>query len=199
MLRNAAILIFGLILAAPGGCLSARAQEGEASEPRLKAAFLYKFGNFIEWPTNAFNSPTAPMIIGVAGSGPFRSELERTVQNKAIDGHPLLVKEIKNISDLKNCHILFIGSSEKRLAELLKAVRGTSVLTVGETDGFIAAGGMINFLVEENKIRFEVNNTTAQQAGLKISSKLLMLAKQKVASRRDQYEKSFAEVSIRRK
>ena len=117
------------------------------------------------------------MVIGVLGENPFHDDLARTIQNKTVDDHPLVVKEFSSLTEATNCHILFISSSEKpRLQKIITSLKGTSVLTVGEMDKFTENGGMINFVLQGTKIRFQINNDAATGAGLKISSKLLALA-----------------------
>jgi hypothetical protein len=166
-------LILAWLLAAGGG----RAQESPPSEYQLKAAFLYNFAKFVEWPTAAFSEATAPMVIGILGENPIRADLDRAIRDKTINNRPLLIKEPHSASEWTNCHILFISTSEKkRLPEILGSLHGASVLTVSETDGFTQTGGMINFVSEGNKIRFQINEAAAKAAGLKISSKLLSLA-----------------------
>jgi hypothetical protein len=153
-------------------------QTPSPSEYQLKAAFLYHFAQFVEWPPTAFPDPATPMVIAVLGESPFGEDLEKTISGKSINKHPLEVREIHSATEATNsCHLLFISSSEKRrLPETLAALRGTSVLTVSETEGFTESGGMINFVLEGTKIRFRINDAAAKSAGLKISSKLLSLA-----------------------
>jgi hypothetical protein len=163
-----------VLLLAVGGV---RAQEAQPSEYQLKAAFLFNFAKFVEWPVEAFSEPKAPLVIGVLGENPFGEHLERTVHGKTINGHLLMVKELRSPAEARDCHILFIGTYEKtRLPEVFESLRGASVLTVGETEHFTEAGGMINFVLEGGKIRFQVNDVAAKGARLKISSKLLSLA-----------------------
>ena len=131
----------------------------------------------MEWPTTAFAEPTSPLVIGVLGANPFGDLLEGTVRGKSLNNHPLTVREVRAATEITNCHILFISSSEKkRLPEILKGLQGSAVLTVSEIDRFAEAGGMINFVSEGNKIRFQINDGVAKTAGLKIGSKLLNLA-----------------------
>lgn len=154
-------------------------QESAPLEYRLKAAFLFNFAKFIDWPANAFADAKSPFIIGVLGENPFGNELEETVRGKTVNDRPLQVRTCPSTAEATNCHILFITHSEKeprRLPEVFAGLRGLSVLTVGETKGFVEAGGMVNFFSENNKIRFQINDETAKAAGLKISSKLLSLA-----------------------
>jgi YfiR/HmsC-like len=160
------------------GLLPGRAQEPPApSEYQIKAAFLFNFAKFVEWPAEAFAARNSPVVIGVLGDNPFGADLDRTVHGKTVNDHPFAVKELHGIDEGTNCHILFISTSEKkRLPEIFAHLKGVSVLTVGETDGFTETGGMINFVIQGNKIRFQINDTAARNAGLKINSKLITLA-----------------------
>ncbi len=153
------------------------AQNRPPSEYQIKAAFLYNFAKFVEWPPRAFAGPQAPIIVGVLGKNTFGDDLERTIRDKTVNNHPLEFKAFHSATEATNCHILFISASEKdHLPKILKSLRGASVLTVSETDRFIETGGMINFVIEDSKIRFQINDDAAKQAGLTISSKLLSLA-----------------------
>lgn len=168
-------LILFLLAFAGHGALG---QGVQAEEYQVKAAFLYNFAKFVEWPTQAFATASAPLVIGVLGENPFHDTLRQVVEGKTIDGHPLRVKELRSLKEVGACHILFISTSERRqLPDILKLLKGAAVLTVGEMDGFTEAGGMINFvLVEGTKIRFQINKSAATSGGLKVSSKLLGLA-----------------------
>jgi hypothetical protein len=170
--------ISGLMLAFLLAPDQGHGQAASPSEYQLKAAFLYHFAQFIQWPSNAFENPTSPMVIAILGDNPFGGGLEKAVSGKSINNHPLTVREIRSPTEATNsCHLLFISSSEKkRLPEILTALRGTSVLTVGEMERFTESGGIINFTMEGGKIRFQINAAAAENAGLKISSKLLSLA-----------------------
>jgi hypothetical protein len=154
-----------------------RAQNSAPTEYQIKAAFLFNFARFIQWPPKALAEATSPLVIGVLGENPFHDDLERTMRGKSVDEHPLVVKEFHALAEATNCQILFISTSEKtRLPQILKSIKGSSVLTVGEMDHFTETGGMINFVMEGAKIRFQINNDAAANEGLKISSKLLALA-----------------------
>lgn len=167
------ILNLVLVLAVGG----VRADEFQPSEYQLKAAFLFNFAKFVEWPAGAFPEARSPIIIGVLGDNPFGSELERTIRDKTVNERPLQIKEFRSAAEARGCHVLFVGNSEKkRLPEVIEGLRGTSVLTVGEAENFIESGGMIGFVREGNKVRFQINDRAARGAGLKISSKLLNLA-----------------------
>lgn len=157
--------------------VSTRAQDAQPSEYQLKAAFLFQFVKFVEWPPKAFESDSSPIVIGVLGQNPFGNDLEQTIRNKVINNHGFVIKEYRSASQATNCHVLFISASEsQQLPEILEQLREFSVLTVSETPHFIEAGGMINFVPEGNKIRFQIGNEAAKKVGLKISSKLLSLA-----------------------
>jgi hypothetical protein len=174
-LRGTSILCLSLVGLLAAG--SGRAQESPPTEYQLKAAFVYNFAKFVEWPPAAFGAATAPMVIGILGESPMRGDLDRAIRDKTINNRPLVIKEPHSAGEWTNCHILFISTSEKkRLPEILGSLRGANVLTVSETDGFTQTGGMINFVSEGNRIRFQINEAAAKTAGLKISSKLLSLA-----------------------
>jgi len=181
-LRVTAGKVLALVLvtacAVAGSVLQAGAQSEPPTEYQIKAAFLYNFAKFVEWPPDAFADPHAPIVLGIVGEDPFGGVLDKIVLGKTVNGRGLVIKRLKLGPDLRNCHILFLNSSEKKhLAPILESLQGSSVLTVGETDRFAQSGGVINFIFEENKVRFEINSETAARAGLKISSKLLALAR----------------------
>ncbi len=177
-MRSGAISLLGvvltwLLLAGDYGS----AQEFRPTEYQIKAAFLFNFAKFVEWPSQAFAAGTSPLVIGILGENPFHDDLARTIQNKTVDEHPVVIKELRSPAQATNCHLLFISTSEKnRLPEIMQSLKGASVLTVGEMDRFTENGGMINFILEGTKIRFQINKDAAARAGLKISSKLMNLA-----------------------
>jgi hypothetical protein len=171
------ILLFTLFLGASIEVLELAAQE-PPSEYEVKAAFLYNFAKFIDWPPEAIPQPDTAIIIGVLGEDPFMGALERIIRDKKINGHSFVIKRAKNIQDLKNGHILFISTSEKkRLPDILETVRDASVLTVSELDPFSQQGGIVQFVMEANKVRFKINVKAAERARLRISSRLLNLSK----------------------
>lgn len=164
------------------GCLFAFAFSGHGqvaapTEHQLKAAFVYNFVKFVEWPPQAFAGPKSPLVVGVLGKNVFGDSLEQDISNKVIQSHPLQFRVVRSVTEATNCQVLFINASEKsHFATILTALRRHSVLTVSETNGFIEAGGIINFVIVDRKVRFQINNAAALQAGLKISSNLLSLA-----------------------
>jgi hypothetical protein len=169
------IVAAGLALA---GWLSPGLQAQSPTEYEMKAVFLYNFVKFVEWPAGTFPDAGAPVIIGVAGNDSFREILIHTVEDKTAQGRKLLVRTWKKNDAGQHCQILFISSSmNNELGEILQNVNGKWVLTVGETAGFAQRGGIINFTLSDNKVGFEINHKSAEAAGLKVSSKLLTLAK----------------------
>lgn len=155
----------------------AAAQTPALSEYQVKALFLVNFAKYVDWPPTAFSGGNAPIVIGVAGEDKFGDNFKQVIGGKTINDRPVVVKHVGSDQEYRSCHILFISASEKdRLAEILGAVAGSAVLTVGETDQFHAQDGMINLRKKDNKVRLEINLATAQRAGLKLSSKLLGVA-----------------------
>jgi hypothetical protein len=148
----------------------------QPTEYQIKAAFLFNFAKFVEWPSDAFSDTNAPIVIGVLGKNVFGSDLENTIRDKKVNNRIFKFKNFTAASEATNCHILFISSSEKE--NFAKIVTGLhrNILTVSETEGFIQAGGMVNFLIQDSKIRFQISDDAAKKAGLKVSSKLLSLA-----------------------
>ena len=147
-------------------------------EYQVKAAFLYNFARYVSWPKDSFPDDRAPILLGVVGKDPFGGALEQTIKGKTINGRELVLKRVTRQQDLKGFHILFVSSSEAQyLSQIMEKLKGESVLTVGEPEGFTLAGGIINLIMEENRVHFEINIVSAEQARLKISSKLLALAK----------------------
>jgi YfiR/HmsC-like len=171
-------IFFVLLLALLTPVVPTRAQ-GTQPEYQVKAAFLWNFAKYIDWPPAAFTNDTSPFVIGVLGENPFGTDLEQTVRGKLINAHPITVKPRATLEEARQCHILFFSASEtNRLAEVFENLRGAPVLTVGDTEAaqFTEKGGMIKFKFEGNKIRFQINDEAAKAAGLRISSKLLDLA-----------------------
>jgi hypothetical protein len=145
-----------------------------SSEYQLKAVFLFNFAQFVEWPESAFSAPDSPLRICVLGDDPFGAELEEVMQGETINGRALLVSRYAFAEDARDCHVLFVAqSSEQEWRETLLRLKGQPVLTVGETHGFTSAGGVIRFFTEGNRIRLEVNPRAADEAQLRLSSKLL--------------------------
>jgi len=152
-------------------------EDDAPSEYQIKAAFLFNFAKFVEWPAAAFKSPEEPIGICMLGQNPFGSALTDAVRGKVVGNRTLVVREAPNAQQAGKCHILFVAASErKRLRSVMEGIQGLSVLTVGETDNFIANGGVINFRLENARVRFEIDAGAAERSKLRISSKLLSLA-----------------------
>ncbi|MGH9717090.1 MAG: YfiR family protein [Candidatus Acidiferrales bacterium] len=171
--RAVAILAFALVV----GSFRVAARQNGPSEYQLKAAFLFNFAKFVDWPRSSFASPNAPFSICILGADPFGQTIDDTLQGQKIGGRAVVVQRFQNASQLRYCQIAFISASEKgHLQAILQSVRGANVLLVGETAGFAAAGGAIQFEMEDDRICFSINPAAAERAGLHVSSKLLSLA-----------------------
>src|SRR5260370_33752534 len=152
------------------------AQQSNPTEYEVKAAYLYNFGKFVEWPTKV-TAASEFFSICVLGEDPFGSTFDATIAGESINGKKVVVKRITKPQDAVSCRILFISSSEGgRLQEILAMLDKTSVLTVSDLSQFTRRGGMIRFAMDANRVRFEVNLTTAEHAGLTLSSQLLKVA-----------------------
>jgi hypothetical protein len=159
------------------GPLQSASAQSSSLEYQVKAAFLFQFFKFVEWPQAALPAANQSICIGVLNGGPMTTALQ-SVEGKEIKGRRVVVRGFKKLEDLEFCHILFISSElEGRLAEILDRLKGTSTLTVSDIDGFARRGGMINFITVENKVQFEINAEAAERAKLQISSHLLRLAR----------------------
>jgi hypothetical protein len=146
-------------------------------EYQLKAAFLYNFAKFVDWPLPAGDGKE-PLVIVVLGRDPFGPVLKNTLWGKTIHNRPLVVRRVSRIEEVMPCHVLFIGNLERRrLRQALAAVEGAAVLTVSEVEDFLEQGGAVQFVPDGNKVRFEINLGAARRSGLNISSKLLSLAR----------------------
>lgn len=170
---------FPLLLTAIAVLLSVATVEGQLSrEYDVKAAFLYNFTSFVEWPETAFKAPDAPFVIGVFGDDPFGKVLDDVVAGERVKNRPLILRRMNRVEDVKDCHILFISSSEKRRArDILNRCENAPVLTVADMPEFIEAGGAVAFRTEENRLKLHINVGAARASGLAVSSKLLKLSK----------------------
>jgi hypothetical protein len=148
-----------------------------AIEAQVKAAYLYKFGNYVEWPSSTFDNPAAPLSIGVIDADALASELQAIVAGRTINGRPLAVRKLRRGDPLAGLNILFIGRADAALlAETLAAAKGLPILTVTESEDALAIGSMINFVAVDGKLRFEVAPKAAQRGNLAISARLLAVA-----------------------
>jgi len=162
----------GLLVASP-----AAAQTVRASASDVQAVFLFNFAQFVDWPSDAFPDAEAPLVIGILGKDPFGSFLDETVRGEAVRGRPFKVSRYRRADEIKNCQILFIGASEaKQLDETLAALKDRPILTVTNGDDFAEPGGIIRFIIEQNRVRLSIDLEAAQAARLTFSSKLLRSA-----------------------
>jgi hypothetical protein len=167
------LAVCSVLLLAP----RADAQDKQPSEYAVKAAFLFNFIKFVEWPAAALPEHDSVIVVGVFSENPFLKDLDQTIQNKKIGDHPVLIKQLKTPAESLDCQVIFLGETDRQREEqVLGIVKAKSILTVGELDKFIESGGMINFVREGTKIRFQINQKAATDARLQISAKLLMLA-----------------------
>ena len=185
--NNNLIMIAALLFMLPAA-VTVHADSTSNREYQIKAAFLYNFINFIDWPDeNSKENKDNPIYIGILGKNPFGNSFE-PIKDKQVKDRNVVVKHFENLDTLKNCvakedkqkqcYLLYISSSEKEhLKEIIEFVDGKSILTVGDMTNFLESGGMVNFLMEDNKVCFEINKAAAEKAKLNIRSKLLRLAK----------------------
>jgi hypothetical protein len=170
-----------LISCAIALCLTpfgARAEEPASVEYKIKAAYLLNFAKFVEWPTNRFGTPGTPIRVGVVGKDPFGSDLERTMTGRVIEGRRFEIVRLEEPEAAVDCHIVFISSSEhRRLPQIIETLHKAHVLTVGEHEQFVEQGGIIRFFLHQDTVRFEINPRGPDNAGLRISSKLMQIAK----------------------
>jgi hypothetical protein len=166
-----ALVIAWLVIGA--SCLNA--QQSNPTENQVKSAYLYNFGKFVEWPAKGMTGEFFTFC--VLGDDSFASTLETTIAGESISGKKVLVKRVPKSQDAESCRILFISSSQQsRLKEIIAGLDNISVLTVSDMPEFTRRGGMIQFVVEANRVRFEVNLACSERAGLTLSSQLLKVA-----------------------
>jgi len=156
-----------------------------SSEYLIKAGFIYNFANLVQWPSTSFAQPDSPIVIVILGEDHFGTTLDHALEGKKVNARSFVIKRARSVSELqralgpqKECQILYVSSSEMpHLGEAIQLLKGVPVLTIGETPGFAKNGGIINLILEDNKVRFEVNVQAAKEADLNISSRLLALAR----------------------
>ncbi len=163
------------------GVASSFASAAVSQEYQVKAAFVFNFTKFVEWPPNRFSSAEAPIVLAVLGRNPFGDELETLVRDRLVDGRRLVVRRLASAEAAKATgaifHVLFVAAGEESLFASLEEFRPrTGALTVGESDRFAALGGMMNFVVAESRVRFEINRAAVAAAGLKLRAQLQKLA-----------------------
>jgi hypothetical protein len=153
-------------------------QAGTPSEHQVKAAFLYNFANFVEWPDGALGPAGAPIKVCVVGADPFGGALDDAFRDQVVQGRRVQIVRGPTLAAVGRCHILFLSQSEQdRWPALLKELGNAPTLTVADGPPLVRQGGMVNFVIEAKRVRFEINRGAAEHAGLRISSKLLALAR----------------------
>ncbi|MBI3804694.1 MAG: YfiR family protein [Nitrospirae bacterium] len=176
-LRNRSFLPLLIFLIWVQTLVSVEAQSIPPSEYQVKAAFLYNFAKFVEWPTETLNGGE-PFVIGILGRDPFNGFIDEAISGKSVRDRPIVVKRFSKIEEAAGAQILFISGSEgEKVGRLLKHLDRTPILTVSDLKRFAEQGGMIQLVMDENRVRFAVNLTAVERTGLKPSSQLLRLAR----------------------
>jgi hypothetical protein len=146
------------------------------TETEVKAAYLFNFANFVDWPSSRFANTNAPLVLGLFGRDDVAHVLEDIVQRRPGKERPRVVRRLASPEEARLCHVVFVGKG-KDAGEVVSALKGTGVLTVGESEGFLEQGGLIQFALVAENVLFDINQAAAEEAGLKISSKVLTLAR----------------------
>jgi YfiR/HmsC-like len=159
-------------------CLPCIAAAAGTEEYQVKAAFVYNFTQFIDWPDGAFDSADAPFVVAIVGDDPFDGAMEDAMANKVKSQHPIVVKHFSSVDKIGSCQILFVPATlDDSLPDILKKVGSSPVLIIGESDAILPAGGAIRLFVEDQHMRFEINPDVLAVARLQASAKLLSLAR----------------------
>jgi hypothetical protein len=170
----AMVIVGARLIVAP----CAAAQSDGVAEYQVKAAFLFNFVKFVEWPDSVFADARAPIVLGILGDNPFGDDLRTIVSGQLVRGRPIRVQTFKFGDDLRACHVVFVSASERaHMPQILISLRGADVLTVSDLDSFASEGGVMQFVMEESRVRFLVNLEAAAHTRLRINSKLLALAR----------------------
>lgn len=153
--------------------------EIEAGEYQIKAAYLYNFIKFVEWPDSVFTDPEEPIVLGILGHDPFGNEIDQMLANKLVKGRSVVIKRYNRNDVINDCHLLFISDSEKSyLSHLLQTKLGNSpILNIGDMDNYTESGGMVQFITQNDNIHFAINLKAVNKSGIVMSSRLLKLAK----------------------
>ena len=158
-------------------CYANAAIPPQATEYEVKAAYIYNFARFIEWPAAAFTGPSDPIRLCIFGKDPFGDIVDRTLRGKTVAQHPFVVIRIDEIEKTRDCHIVFVSRVESaRLDAVLEAVHDRPVMTIVDEEGAVQRGAILNFALRDGRVRFAVNTDSAQRSGLSLSSQLIKLA-----------------------
>jgi len=170
-------LLVLLLLLAPAA-RSFAADPQTLTEYQIKAGFFFNFTRFVDWPESAFVSTSSPILVCVLGETPLTDLLTDVALGKVVNGRAVSIRRVKASDDLRRCNLLFISAEEERhTAEILASLKKTNTLTVGESPGFTQAGGMINYSIQENRVKLELNLDATTRAGLKVNSKLIAVSR----------------------
>ena len=175
--REVSAFLLALLIASgcAGPCLAQ--SDLQSAEYKVKAAFLYKFAGYIEWPSDVFERPESPIVIGVAGADALSDELAQVVTGRSIGGRPVEVRKLRRGAPSSGLQILFVGRSDRGSSDVLASAKGRPVLTVTESEDAFALGSMINFVIVDDRVRFDVALREAEMANLKVSARLLRVAR----------------------
>jgi hypothetical protein len=174
--RAGGALVFALMGLLQFAATAAAAEPAVSQEYQVKAAFLYNFTKFVEWPATAFPDASSPIVIGIAGDNPFGGELENLVRDRKVNGRPLRVVAVPDLDAAAGVHVIFIpATAERGFEKNIESLTRGGVLVVGETGRFLGLGGTVQFTAED-RVRFEISVAAATRGGLKISAQLQKLA-----------------------
>jgi hypothetical protein len=166
-----------MLVIAVAVCL-ARSAYAASREYQVKAAFIYNFTQFIEWPKDAFSSPDAPFIIAVVGDDPFDGALDKILAGKSVGNRPIVTRHFSSVADIRPCQILFVSmTADASLQAVIEKIGKAPVLTVGESEELLSTGGAVRLFLEDGKMRFQINPDVLEAARLKASAKLMQLAR----------------------
>jgi len=174
--RSATAILLQLACACVSATYPVRAADEQTLEYQVKAAFLLNFTKFVEWPPAAFADEHSPLAICILGEDPFGSTLDEMVKGEAVNGREIVIQRILRAAPRKMCQVLFVPKSEKDVPKILAGV-GPGVLTVGETENFLQDGGILAFVIENRRVRFDIHQSAAANAMLTISSRLMTVAR----------------------
>ncbi len=177
LLKTIAKAEFALVVAV--GAMGPSSATGQtADEYQVKAAFMYNFAKFVDWPAGTLGAPAQPITFCVLGQTPLSQALRDTLSGKVVDQRPLAFRQISETKQARECQVLFMSLTDKKqMRQALDEVKSLPILTVGEVDGFTGEGGVVRFLLDAGRVRLEFNLDAADGAKLHISAKLLGLAK----------------------
>lgn len=179
MRARTALLLAALFLwSASAGAQTA----SPGSETEIKAAFLYKFGDFVQWPPEAFADAAAPLVVAVIGADALASALERLVAERSVQGRPVTVRRLRRGEPLAGVHVLFARAGDAELRAILASAGRQPILVVTDSESGLGAGSAINFVIEDERVRFDIALPAAERARLKISSRLLSVARRVIVS-----------------